>query len=213
MPASTLTEPLERGAGGNGGAGRHFGSGGPAGPDFRAPERVYVTGMLMALGGILMFFSAFVSAWVVRRGWPNTDWQPITMPHILWLNTLVLCASGVTVAYSRRCLCRGCEANHRYWWAITTILGVVFVLGQLLVWRQMFTAGLLLTTSPSSSFFYVFTAAHGLHVLGGIAALVAVALRPPRRLTQDAATRVIALYWHFLGALWLLILAVLWLGE
>jgi len=209
MPARALAES----PGGNSGTGGYSGNDGRGGPESGAPERVYITGMLIALGGIVMFFSAFVSAWVVRRGLPNMDWQPIALPHILWLNTLVLAASSLTLAYSRRCLTRGDEAGRRYWWGITTILGVVFLAGQLLAWRQMFAAGLFLATSPGSSFFYVFTAAHALHVLGGILALVTLAMRPPHRLTQATATRVVALYWHFLGALWLLLFAMLLLGE
>jgi cytochrome c oxidase subunit III len=212
MPTNAIAQSIEGRAGGNNGAGGRFG-GGAGGPHDRVPERVYITGMLIALGGILMFFMAFLSAWVVRRGFPNTDWQPVTLPHILWLNTLILAVSGVTVTYSRRCLMAGREADHRHWWGITIMLGTAFLAGQFLAWRQMFAAGLFLATSPSTSFFYVLTAAHALHVLGGVAGLLAVAFRPPRRLTQETATCVVALYWHFLGALWLLIFAVLWLGE
>lgn len=212
MGASTFVESIKPNAGGNNGAGGGFSGGGEGSHSARAPERVYITGMLIALGAILMFFSALLSAWVVRRGWPNTDWQPMALPHILWLNTLVLGASGITLAYSRRCLLAGREADHRYWWGITTILGGGFLAGQLTAWRQMSAAGLLLATSPSSSFFYVFTAAHALHILGGVAALLTMAFHSPCRLTERTATRVVALYWHFLGALWFLIFAVLWLG-
>jgi len=208
MLASTIAESVGRSAGANGSAGGYLGPGGGASPNGATPQRAYITGMFLALGGILMFFSALVSAWVVRRGLPNTDWQPIPLPHILWLNTLLLAASGVTLAYSRRCLRTGREADHRYWWGLTTILGMGFLAGQLLAWRQMLSTGLFLATSPGASFFYVFTAAHALHLLGGIAALFALAVRPPRRLTPDTATRVVALYWHFLTALWLLLVAV-----
>jgi cytochrome c oxidase subunit III len=173
------------------------------------PQRVYITGMLIALGGILMFFTALVSAWVVRRGFPNTDWQPIALPRILWLNTLILLASSAVLAFSRRCRIARRDSECRHCWAVTTILGMLFLAGQLLAWRQMFAAGLFLATNPGSSFFYVFTGAHGLHILGGIAALLWVGLRPSRRLTRNTATRVVALYWHFLGVIWVLIFALL----
>jgi len=212
MPASAIAEAINRSVGGNSGSGGYFDGGGAGSPDGRAPERVYITGMLIALGAILMFFSAFVSAWVVRRGFSTTDWQPMTLPPILWLNTLVLAASAVTLWYSRRCWRRGNEADHRYWWGLTTVLGVAFLVGQLLAWRQMCARGFLLSTSPSASFFYVFTAAHALHVLGGVAALVALAVGRPRRLSRATATGVAALYWDFLGALWLVLFAVLLRG-
>ena len=209
MLASTIAESIERSGGANG---ECFGRGGGGDPKYPARQRVYITGMLIALGGILMFFSALVSAWVVRRGLPNTDWQPIPLPHILWLNTALLAASGVTLAYSRRCLLTGREADHRHWWSLTAIVGIGFLAGQLLAWRQMVAAGLFLATTPGASFFYVFTAAHALHVLGGIAALLALTVRLPSRLTPETATYVVALYWHFLTALWLLIFVVLLLG-
>ncbi|HXW60964.1 MAG TPA: cytochrome c oxidase subunit 3 [Candidatus Acidoferrales bacterium] len=212
MLASAAVESIQTSAGANKGAGGRSGGGGEGSHGARGPGRVHITGMLIALGGILMFFSALISAWVVRRELPDADWQPLALPHILWLNTLVLALSGVTLAYSRRCLAAGREADYRYWWGITTILGAGFLAGQLVAWRRMSAAGLLLATSPSSSFFYVFTAAHALHVLGGIAALLAMAFRSPRQLTPPVATQVVALYWHFLAALWFLIFAVLWLG-
>ena len=212
MLAGAVAESIGSGSGANGGAGGRSRRGGGGDPNYPTPQRVYITGMLLALGGILMFFTAFVSAWVVRRGLPNTDWQPISLPRILWLNTLLLAASGVTLAYARRCLRTGREADHRHWLSLTTILGIGFLTGQLLAWRQMLAEGLFLATSPGVSFFYVFTGAHALHVLGGIAALFALAIRRPRRLTPDTATTVVALYWHFLAALWLLILVVLLVG-
>ena len=209
MPASSVVELIERNGGGRVGNGEPFGNGGEGSGNPGVPQRTYVTGMILALGGILMFFMALVSAWIVRRGFPNSDWQPIAVPPILWLNTFILLASSFTLARSRRCLGAGRDTDYRHWWSVTTILGVFFLCGQLLAWRQMFAAGLFLATNPSSSFFYVFTAAHGLHIFGGIAALFLVALRSPRRLTRETATKIVAMYWHFLGALWLFLFALL----
>ena len=208
MPTSSIDELIERDGGG--GAGYHgpFGNGDDWSGNPGIPQRTYVTGMILAVGGILMFFMALVSAWVVRRGFPNSDWQPIALPRILWLNTVILVASSFTLARVRHSVIAGRDADSRHWWGVTTILGALFLVGQLLAWRQMFAAGLFLATNPSSSFFYVFTAAHGLHVLGGIAALLLVAWHSPRRLTRETATHVVALYWHFLSALWLIIFAL-----
>jgi len=205
--SGTIAPPVKQG--GDRGASGFFG--GPEGRNRReAPQRVYITGMFIALGAILMFFAALVSAWVVRRGLGNTDWQPIVLPRVVWLNTLILVASSLTIAHSRHCLVVNRDPEHRHWWGVTAILGMLFLTGQLLAWRQLLAAGLFLASSPSSSFFYVLTAAHGLHILGGVAALLLLTLHAPCRVTRDTATRVIALYWHFLGALWVSIFALLW---
>lgn len=212
MQASAVAELIKSDGGGGVGNGGPLG-GGEGSRSLSVPPRTYVTGMLLALGGILMFFMALVSAWVVRRGFPNSDWQPITPPRILWLNSLILIASSFTLPRSRRSLIASRDQDSRHWWGVTTILGLLFLAGQLIAWRQMFTAGLYLATNPSSSFFYLFTAAHGLHVVGGIVALMAVALRPPGTLSRETATKVIALYWHFLCVLWILIFGLIWLGQ
>ena len=84
--------------------------------------------------------------------------------------------------------------------------------GQLLAWRQLEHAGVYLSSNPSSSFFYVFTAAHGVHLLGGLVALIAVAVRGPRRLTRGTATEVAAVYWHFMDGLWVFLFLLLFLS-
>ncbi len=203
MPTSMTARSAKRGSAGNYGFfGDDHGTGG-------ASQRVYVTGMIIALGGILMFFMALTSAWVVRRGLMAPDWESVRWPAILWLDTLILAASSVTLARSRHCLAAGHSEEYRQWWGVTTILGLLFLAGQLSAWRQMSNAGLSLASNPASSFFYVFTAAHGLHILGGIAALLLVAFHSPRHLAPATASRVVALYWHFLGAIWVLIFALL----
>jgi cytochrome c oxidase subunit 3 len=174
--------------------------------------------MGVAVCGIMMFFAALVSSSIVRRGLGANDWRPLEIPPVLWLNTAILLASSVGLTRARRLVSAGDDDGFRHWWGVTTILGLMFLAGQLIAWRQMAEAGLCLATGPSSSFFYVFTAAHGLHLLGGIAALLLVSFRPARRaagnMTRDTVTRVIAIYWHFLTALWLfLLLFFVWEGR
>ena len=113
-----------------------------------------------------MFFMALVSAYVVRKGFPNSDWRSLNVPRVLWLNTLILLASSVTLELSRHRRTRDDEDGFRHWWYVTTILGLFFVVGQIIAWRQLAAAGVYLATNPSSSFFYVFTGAHALHLVG-----------------------------------------------
>jgi cytochrome c oxidase subunit III len=207
MPSEIVTAAIDvRGSGGNGTGGLPPGHGGDGGGSFRSgavPQRAYVTGMMIALGGILMFFAALMSALVVRKGLSAVAWQTVEVPRILWLNTLILFASSLTLARSRRDFLAQDNAGFRHWWGVTTILGLFFVAGQILAWRQLVAAGVYLATNASSSFFYIFTAAHGLHLLGGIAAMLVVAFRRGRHLAHRTAVEVVSIYWHFLDALWL----------
>jgi len=181
----------------------------------RIPQHAYLTGLVLALAGILMFFLALVSAFLVRRGLGG-DWAATSMPPILWFNTAVLIVSSFTLERARRGLGAGELAGFRTWWSLTTLLGVGFLAGQIVAWRQLAEAGVFLSTNPSSSFFYVLTGAHGLHLLGGVLALAAVGLRgdpPDSRLSRPTAARVAGLYWHFMGLLWLGLFLLLLLGQ
>lgn len=178
------------------------------------PRRAYMTGITVTIGAILMFFMALTSAFIVRRG-TGTDWQAFGLPRILWANTLVLLASSATLEMARRQLARGATQAFRNLWALTTGLGLLFVVGQLLAWRQLRGAGVYLNSNPSSSFFYLLTAAHGLHLLGGILALLFVAFRSWRRsrTTQAIGAEMAGVYWHFLDGLWVFLLLLLSLGR
>jgi len=215
MPGETIAvQPVDlRGSRGNetGGGPPGGGGGGGAGsfPSGAVPQRTYVTGMLIALGGIVMFFAALVSALVVRKGLSGVPWQTVEVPHILWLNTLILLASSATLIRARRDFVASDEAGFRHWWGVTTILGLLFVVGQIAAWRQLVAAGVYLATNASSSFFYVFTAAHGLHVLAGMAAMLAVGFSRGRHISRGTATQLVSIYWHFLDGLWLCLFAIL----
>jgi cytochrome c oxidase subunit III len=223
MPGSTVTDEVELIGTGRGGGGASFGgegNGGGGGDDWkgpsgsaRVPQRAYVTGMTIALGGILMFFMALVSAYIVRKDMPNSAWIQLTVPRILWLNTAILIASSFTLARSRSRFLANDDAGFRHWWGVTTILGIFFLVGQVMAWRQLAAAGVFLATNPASSFFYVFTAAHGLHLLGGVLALLFVAFRPTHRLTKGTATEVVSMYWHFMDGLWVFLFLLLLLGR
>jgi len=173
------------------------------------------TGIWVALAAISMSFAALTSALVVRKG-GALDWRHLTLPSILYLNTLLLLASSVTLEISRRRVAafmgglRSQVASPARWLYITLALGLLFVAGQYVAWRQLSAQGLYLATNPSSSFFYVLTAAHALHVLGGLGGLVRVIRKLNtfvlRRSTLDATSR----YWHFMDVLWIYLLFLLW---
>jgi cytochrome c oxidase subunit 1 len=170
------------------------------------PQRAYRTGVLMLLAGSAMFFMALVSAEIVRRGF-SSDWQPLSLPwRVLGLSTAILIASSFTLARSRDRLYSGDEPAFRHWWIVTALLGVFFLAGVAISWHHLIYGGVGIATNPSASFFYVFTAAHALHVLGGIVALAGIAVRPPRRLSRTTAADVVSVYWHSINGLWILLL-------
>ena len=186
-----------------GGNGENNGRYGRELPGGQVPQRAYITGMTMGLGGILMFFMALVSAYIVRKGMPNSGWVALPiLPRILWLNTCLLIASSVTLVRARLRFRAADQAAFRRWWGAATILGILFLAGQIAAWRELAANGVYLATNASSSFFYLFTAVHGAHLAGGIVALLWVLLRPTRRLTRSTATELAAMYWHFMDALW-----------
>jgi len=216
MPHTAATEELViiEAGGGARPPFRDGGDGGDSSSHSRSgmPQRMYVTGITVAMAGILMFFMAFVSAFIVRKG-VGSDWHAFPLPRILWLNTFILLASSATIVRARQFFGRGDREGFRHWWMVTSILGLLFLAGQLIAWRQMVASGFYLATNASSSFFYVLTAAHGLHLLGGILALLYVGRGKLTHLTLATATEVASLYWHFMDGLWIFLFLLLWLGR
>jgi cytochrome c oxidase subunit 3 len=219
MPGTVLTEELvithEGGPGGGAGEGRgDDGSGRGGAAPYARPLRIYHTGVWLALAAIIMFFMALVSALIVRRG-IGGDWRPIALPRILWLNTAVLISSSLALERARRAFSRDNAAQFRLWWSTATALGLVFLAGQYAAWRQLAAAGVYLSTNPSSSFFYLLTAAHAAHLLGGIAALFYVLVRGWAHLRRRSgiAAEVTGVYWHFMDGLWVFLLLVLQMGR
>lgn len=200
----------DAGQGGGGFRPPEFG-GGDGWGRFRVPERTYRLGMWFALTGIVMLFAAFTSALVVRKGM-SFDWVLFRVPRVLWLNTFLLMASSVTLELSRRSLGAGAAKEFVRWLSATVVLGLGFLGGQLIAWRELAARGIYLATNPGSSFFYVLTATHGIHLLGGVVALAYVFLRA-RRIAFGGARRtpvdVTAIYWHFMDALWIYVFFVL----
>jgi cytochrome c oxidase subunit 3 len=174
------------------------------------------TGIWVILYAITMTFAALTSALVVRKG-SSLDWQSFPLPRILYLNTAVLLGSSITLEVARRRVAKVMggvalpgESPAR-WLYVTLGLGLLFVVGQYVAWTHLSADGLYLASNPSSSFFYLLTAAHALHVLGGLAGLLYVVAKlrnsQLRRSTLNAASR----YWHFMDLLWLYLLALLWM--
>jgi cytochrome c oxidase subunit 3 len=218
MPG-TVTDDIEIIVAGNGGGGGVPAGGDDDGGDGGSglpaiPRRAYFTAMQLGLAGIVMFFMALTSSFLVRKGL-GTDWVAIALPPVLWFNSLVLLASSATIQAASRRLEAGDVQSFHYWWGLTIALGLLFLSGQVIAWRQLAAQGVFLSSNPDSSFFYLLTAAHGLHLAGGILALLYVAFRRWRRsrITQATAAALAGIYWHFMDGLWLFLLALLYWGR
>jgi len=160
-----------------------------------------------------MTFAALTSALIVRQG-AATDWRHLALPGILYLNTLVLLTSSVALEIARRQIGASRRGenipNPARWLYITLFLGLLFVGGQYIAWLQLRSAGLYLATNPNSSFFYVLTAAHAFHVLGGLGGLTRVIVRLNRSLLRKSTLDATSRYWHFMDVLWVYLLLLLW---
>src|SRR5580704_2423549 len=241
MATYTPTRPIEdfdRGrkppvppVGGGGDEGR-----GDGGPSYGARLRRARLGLICAIATVGMVFVSLTSALIVRRGLPTfddasrtyfRDWGGVQLPWVLLaINTAILLISSVTMEGARRGLARraalapvqsipgvslGSERNFP-WLGVTVILGFGFLVGQGMAWADLRSRGFFVNTNPDSSFIYLFTGAHALHLAGGIIALLWAGItslqhKPieGRRIVVDVA----AWYWHFMGVLWIYVFALL----
>jgi len=175
------------------------------------------TGIWVVLFAITMMFAAFTSALVVRKG-SSLDWRHFALPSILYFNTFILLMSSVTLEVARRRVAsfmgglRTANENPARWLYITLFLGLLFVAGQYIAWLQLSAEGVFLATNPSSSFFYVLTATHALHVLGGLGGIIFVIRKLNRSALRRNTLVATARYWHYMDVLWIYLLLLLWMN-
>ena len=157
---------------------------------------------------------AMVGAFIFLRT-TNNNWVPLHLPSIVWFNTAILLTSSVVIELARRRLAFGDVRRFRNLWAAGTALGVLFLIGQLVAWRQFVLAGFYVASNQASSFFYIFTGLHGLHLSGGICALLFVNFRKFEKsaVSRAVAAEVVSYYWHFMDGLWIFLFALLYFGK
>ena len=187
------------------------GGGSPNGPG--QSRRASLLGLYLMLVSSTMVFLALLAVFIMRRS-IAVDWVSMPKPRVLWWNTGLLLASSALLEIARRKLQASERVAFNWWWTAATALGILFLLGQGLAWRQLKDQGLFIASSPSTSFFYILTATHAAHLLGAIAAVVYVdveALRftlgPAKRTVIDAS----AIFWHFLDGMWLCLMALFYI--
>ena len=172
-------------------------------------------GLGVFLGVVSSLFALLISAYSMRM--QASDWQPLPIPILLWVNTGLLFLSSIALEWARAAARRGDIFDVRAGLVVGGISALAFLVGQLLAWRQFDDAGYFVATNPANSFFYLVTAVHGLHVLGGLVALgrtTAMALTGPTPKQLRLSVELCAVYWHFLLVVWLILFTLLagWAG-
>jgi cytochrome c oxidase subunit III len=218
--------------GGGGNSGRVDGS-----PDYGSRLRRARLGLAVAIAPIVMLFVSFTSAYIVRQGLPtldektNTyvrDWIPVKLPiPLLVVNTGLLLLSSIAAELARRQITRQAalapvrsisgvsvgSGKGLPWLGITVVLGGGFLTGQWIAWRLLADRGFYLASSASSSFVYLLTASHAVHLMGGLLVLLYAATGSLLHKPVEARSIVVdvtAWYWHFMFLLWVYIFALLW---
>jgi cytochrome c oxidase subunit 3 len=180
----------------------------PGGGSSSLPPSKIGLGVFLAVVGSL--FALLISAYGMRMD--LVDWRPLPVPKLLWFNTGVLILSSIALHWAKVSVQRGNGDAVLAGLLAAEVTAIVFLIGQLLAWRQLVLAGYFLTANPANAFFYLITAIHGLHILGGLAVLsraVAKAWTGVAPSQLRLSTELCAMYWHFLLLVWLILLGLL----
>jgi len=181
----------------------------------------YRIGMMVGIAAVLMMFVGLSSAYIVRALSPRKDWVSIAMPSILWGSSALIFISSITFETARNYLLIKRLTEYSRWLLITAWLGIAFIGMQLWAWRQLAGQGIYLSSNPHSSFFYLLTALHALHLLGGIIGLGYLLINALKEKTlNDEVYRgrvgvvdAARLYWHFLTILWVALFVLLFFWK
>jgi cytochrome c oxidase subunit III len=164
---------------------------------------------------VIMLFAAWTSAYIVKRG--DIGWTEIIIPDLFWINTIIIFSSSITMILAVRAAKKDKLETVKLMLGITTVLGIAFVIGQLLAFREMvalkehFTGG-----NVSHSFVYVLSGAHGLHLISGVVFLVIVLAATFQYKVHSKnmnQLEMCATYWHFLDVLWLYLFVFLLINK
>ena len=156
-------------------------------------------------------FSLIVVTYFERMLVP--DWRALQIPLVLWPNTALLILSSVGLQWARVSADRGRVDGVKSGLLLGGVFAFAFLVGQLLAWRQLIDLGYFVAANPANAFFYLITALHGLHLLGGLVAWARTSAKVRRGVALDRlrlSVELCAIYWHFLLVIWLILFGLLW---
>lgn len=180
------------------------------------PSNKFRIGMFFFLLVVLMTFGGLISAYIVISTNGVLEWRPFDLPVQVWISTVLILASSVTYQVAQSALNQNNQTKSKKFLLATTVFGGMFIASQLLAWVLLVRRGVYMESNPYAGFFYILTAVHAVHVIGGIAALGYVLLRN-WELTDSAdeltkrqqVSSSIGWYWHFMDALWIVLVLLL----
>lgn len=164
----------------------------------------------VGIGSLLMMFAGLTSAYIVKRNQAN--WQSFDLPQFFWYSTFAILLSSVTIFLAERSFKQREMKKYRSLVIATLVLGVLFIIFQLLGFQQLWAKQVTLTTNVSYSFMYVIVGLHAAHVLGGLIALIvlfAKAFSTRTRTYNSIPVELVSTYWHFVDVLWIYLLIFL----
>lgn len=227
-PIAEIEEPKKRRVGTLGGSNPPGGSGGgrDGGDDdpgdrtagqaepFNAQKpRVFTFFLLIA---VLMTFAGLMAAYIVIQANKVAEWRPFDLPIQVWVSTVIILASSATYEMGKLAVIRNQQPAAKKWLIVTTVLGAAFISSQIIVWLELVRRGFYMSGNPYAGFFYLLTAIHAVHVLGGISALGSVLLRSWYPTSNEGSIRkraaiaqVVGWYWHVMGGLWIVLFVLL----
>jgi cytochrome c oxidase subunit 3 len=146
----------------------------------------------------------------------SAEWKPFTLPAPVWVSTVLILLSSLIYHFAERSFEDGNQSAARKYLLGTTVLGAAFISSQILAWLALVKRGLYIAGNPYAGFFYMLTVLHAVHVLGGVIALGSIILRSWLPTLDDDElvyrrdlARSVGWYWHFVGALWIVLLSLL----
>lgn len=173
-------------------------------------------GMWFLLLVVLMTFGGLIGAYIVISTNGAAEWKPFSLPFQIWVSTALIIGASVTYTIAQKLLKRDNQEKAKNWLLATTALGAVFIASQILAWFELARSGVYVSSNPYAGFFYVLTAVHALHVLGGICALGYIVLRTWNETAsgdelekRKTVSNVVGWYWHFMDALWIVLVLLL----
>jgi cytochrome c oxidase subunit 3 len=178
--------------------------------EFASDRSAGRTGLLMFLAVISSMFLLFIITYNTRSQFP--DWEKLTDPRILWLNTAVLILASVALQMASNAANRDNLAAMRNLLVAGGILTLAFIAGQFVAWEQLRAAGYYAAENPANAFFYLFTGLHALHLVGGLWFMVKLGFglnQPDKREKIRQGVTLCATYWHYLLLVWLVLFALL----
>jgi cytochrome c oxidase subunit III len=169
--------------------------------------------MMVVVAAVVMMFAALSSAYIILSA--GEQRVRVGMPRMFFLSTGLIVLSSFSFESAKRSLKHGGMTSYVRWLALTLVIGLLFLAAQLMGWRELAAQGIYFASHPHSSFFYFLTGVHGVHLLGGILALLFLVARAQRNGEQLASERtttltdVFSLYWHAMDGLWIWVFLLL----